>query len=227
MRLRYNVYGFHEESGLRVYDLNNKRGEILRILLAALLSSFIFTGCSQKAPEPKSVPASSLDKQDVPSDAPKANYGYVPNGLTIQYKASKDLNFFEGSPHTIIAVIYQMDSVDAFNNLVKTAAGIEKLLGATKFDPSVKSMSQYIIQPGEENNISTYRAQDAQWIGIVGGYYDLQPGHSTAVQKVPVKYGTSGIWPFGSSTTTVLNMKIDIDFGQDSLQSKGYFYEEQ
>ncbi|MEY4503716.1 MAG: type secretion protein [Pseudomonadota bacterium] len=188
------------------------------ILILFLLFAF---GCSKKEPAPQKS-SDELTKEKPPVDAPKPDFIYSENSLMLNYKASSRLNYFNDSAHTLMTVVYQLSTPDEFLNLAKTKNGIKKLLQATEFDSSVVSATTMIIQPSAEKNVTTYRAKNAQWVGIVGGYYEFSPNMSVSLQKIPVKYTKHGVWPFSSYTTNVLDLTINIDFYELSLQTKGF-----
>lgn len=183
----------------------------------------ILGGCGDK--KEVLVPTDKLNNKKIPADAPKPEYIYESGGLKVNYTASKDLNMYNSSPHTIIAIIYQLTSPDAFMNLSKTKEGVKKLLQSSEFDPSVVSFSSLVIQPGVDKNITTYRAKNAEWIGVVGGYFQLAPNASVSIQKIPVQYDKHWFWPFTSYTSKVIDLVLDINFYEYSLQTQGYYYE--
>lgn len=199
---------------------------LLAYCLFAFFISVATVGCSSKSPDsPKTKPADSLATQEVPSDAPAPNYSYSPNGLVIKYKSSANLNPFNGSSHTIVTVVYQLSNLNSFNDLAKTKEGLIKLLEAGAFDSSVAAVDKYIIHPNETKTINSYRAQNAQWVAIVAGYYELVPGFSTSTQAIPISYSKKGYWPFRDTVTKVEDLVLEIEFNDYSLQSKGYIYD--
>lgn len=107
---------------------------------------------------------------------PQPSWTFAPDGISIHYRADAMLNSYNGEAHTVILVIYQLTSLDAFGSLSKTEEGLQTLLEARRFDPGVVGTDKIIIQPGEERRIRFDRAEQARWVGIVAGYYDLVPG---------------------------------------------------
>jgi len=107
------------------------------------------------------------------------------DALKINYLADSALNSFDGESHTIVVAIYQLSGLDAFNDLSKNEKGLKKLLASERFDRSVLDITKLIIQPGERNQLILDRCEDARWIGIVAGYYNLVPGQVTRTAEIP------------------------------------------
>jgi type VI secretion system VasD/TssJ family lipoprotein len=107
---------------------------------------------------------------------PQPSWSFAQGEISVQYRADAMLNAFNGEAHTVILVIYQLTSLDAFGSLTKSEEGLRTLLEARRFDPGVVGTDKIIVQPGEESRLRLDRAEQARWVGIVAGYYDLVPG---------------------------------------------------
>ena len=123
---------------------------------------------------------------------PLPAWSYEPQAIRIRYNAEKTLNYFNEKPHALVLKIYQLKSVDPFNNLAKNETGLKKLLREEHFDPSVVRVDKVIVQPGEDNVLILDRGEDVKWVCVVTGYYTLVPGQVNQAYKIPVTVETTG-----------------------------------
>ena len=136
------------------------------------------------------IPLFFMLRQKSPDPVP--TWGYEPKGIQINYNADEMLNMYNGRPHTLVLVVYQMSDAAVFKDLAKTADGLKKLLLVERFDPGVVGMDKMIVQPGEKKTMDIDRVEHAQWIGIVAGYYKLVPGgvnYTAEIQYGIIKEG--------------------------------------
>lgn len=168
-----------------------------------LLAVFAVTGlasCSKKPPTP-----------------PQPKWAFEPKAIWLKYVADPTLNVYEGQPHTLVLQVYQLSDVNAFNDLTKTPEGLKTLLHGTHFDPTVVSTDQYFVQPGEEKTLTLFRAQNAQYVGLVAGYYQLVPGAVNRMLSIPVIIEKQGLIR-KSSTAKVDHLTVTLYLGQRAIQ---------
>ena len=91
--------------------------------------------------------------------------------VTIEVKADAQLNRFDKKPHTLYLCIYQLKDPNGFNQLAEEKGGLTKLLECSRFDGSVASAKQLVVQPGQELREVRDRAEGARYVGIATGYY--------------------------------------------------------
>jgi type VI secretion system VasD/TssJ family lipoprotein len=166
-----------------------------------LLAIFILSSCTTK-PDP------------VPS------WGFGSKALQITYTADKLLNSYENKPHTLLLVVYQLDNVNAFNKFTAYKEGLEKLLEAQNFDPSVMGIKKVFVEPKTKKNIVLNRAENAKWVGIVAGYYDLAPGKVNKSFEIPFKVVTRGFIR-NKKTAQIQPLHLNLLFGPHSIQEIG------
>ncbi|MBN1290594.1 MAG: type VI secretion system lipoprotein TssJ [Candidatus Latescibacteria bacterium] len=173
----------------------------VRISLITLLLPTLFF-CSQK-PDPTPV------------------WSYEPQGITVHYKADALLNAFNSEPHTVVLLVFQLTSIDAFNRLVKTEDGLKKLLQGENFDASVVNMDKIIVQPGESDSFVLNRAENARWIGIVAGYYELIPGFVNHSFKIPFEIDETGRFWKKKKHALIQQLNINLILGTRAIQKAG------
>ena len=151
------------------------------------------------------------------SEEPKPEWVYGENGINIVYRAAPDLNAQNGHPNALLLVIYQLKEINEFNRLAGYKEGLKKLLEAKVFDESVMALKKYYVEPGGTRNITLDRAEHTKFVGIVAGYYDLQPSRCVSVQDL--RYETEGhglfkIWR--NAKITLLGLSLTL--GRDGLR---------
>lgn len=141
---------------------------------------------------------------------------YAPHGLQLNLKAGPDLNQFDGTPHALMLVVYQLNSTNAFNALAKDPAGVQTLLKATRFDASVASVDRLFLQPGDKVQVPLDQAQSGIWFAVAAGYYTLAPGGATRLLELPSAATRSKPGPH----------RIELLMGRDAIQNAQLLKEE-
>ena len=180
--------------GMKLRDILNKT----IVFLALLLCSFY---CAVK-----------------PDPTPEWNF--KPEAVKIHYAADSLLNAFNEKPHTLVLVVYQMRELDAFNDLAKTEEGLRKLLEFEHFDPSVVSKDKIIVHPGEEDSLIIDRYENARWVGIVAGYYNLIPEQVSQKFQIPFAIKKKGLIR-RKKYAEISNMIIELILGSEAMYKVG------
>jgi len=167
---------------------------------SALVAVVLFLGGCSKTPAP----------------VDGSNEAFSQNAIAIKYESSKSLNMYDGQPHVIPLVVYQVNNINSFNTLKKDQAGIIKLLNAEKFDKSVMSVNKYFIAPDEKKEIFLDRASRTTWVALVAGYYAMQPAKSTLEYKIP----DYSYWKFYKSKKKQKFLMIDLYFDTSSMEKR-------
>ena len=152
---------------------------------------------------------------------PTPTWNYEPEGILINYKADKLLNEFNGEPHTVVLLVFQLTSIDAFNSQVKNEENLKKILQIENFDPSVVSIDKIIVQPGENNSLVLNRAENAKWVGIVAGYYELIPGFVNQAFKISYSIDENGRFLKKKKEATIEKLSINLILGTRAIKKAG------
>jgi len=120
-------------------------------------------------------------------------YVYEKDAINLRLKADPQLNLYQGNPYTLVLCVYQLTTPNAFHGLTKDQVGLSKLLECNRFDPSVASFKTLIIHPGRELIEILDRAEGAQYVAVVAGYYHLQKDHVVRLFEVPVIEEVQGV----------------------------------
>lgn len=143
---------------------------------------------------------------------------YEPKGIVINCKADKELNFYDGTSHALMLAVYQLDNINVFNQLAKDLSGTQKLLGLDKSDKSVLGCDRYFVEPGEIKKIEIDRLENAKWLGIVAGYYDLVPVQAIRTYEIPITIETKGVYGFRKTNASMSELTINLYMGSNSMQ---------
>lgn len=120
-------------------------------LSTAMVMCLVFAACSQTLKKPE--------------------WKFEKEALRVHIRADPHLNQYNGKAHTLYVCFYQLASVNAFDQLAQDEIGIRKLLDGRLFDDSVASATTRTMHPGEKIIVTLDRAERAQYIAVVTGYY--------------------------------------------------------
>lgn len=125
----------------------NKRGVVIILCFLFLLS----LGCTAKIKKPE--------------------WRFEKEAIRVHVRADHKLNLYNSKAHTLYVCFYQLSTLNAFDQLTQDEAGIRKLLESKLFDPSVAAVNSKIIHAGENLTYILDRAERAEYIAIVTGYF--------------------------------------------------------
>lgn len=155
-----------------------------------------------------------------PRPDPAPSWTFQPEGLRIRYRADPMLNSRDGAAHTLVAAVYQLSTREAFDALAASEDGLRTLLEVKRFDPAVAGQHRIIVQPGAENEIVLDRAEGARWVGIVLGYYSLDPERAVRVFEIGHTVETTGRFRRVKSAR-VQPLTIDLTLGPGAVNTIG------
>lgn len=159
--------------------------------IAAISCLFLLASCSSTPP---------AEKQSLKAENPdQILWPFEEKAITIHFQTDKDLNLYDQRPHSLSLCVYQMNNSRKFKELAKTPEGIETLLKAEAFGDEIKGVDRFFLQPHEKGVFYLDRAEDANIVGIVAGYFDSKK-HIAKVWKIPPVENSSG-WKIWQATT--------------------------
>jgi len=184
--------------------------DTIAFFLLCMVVCLLFSGCGKKSPPP---PAGKSGSQDI-------SWDFQPKGIELHFRADPQLNLYNEKPHTLVLCVYQLTDPSVFNDLSKAESGIIKLLGCNRFDNSAASFQRIIVQPSEDKTVALDRAENAQFVGIVGGYYQLSPPNVAQLYTIPIVSTTKGLF-FKKTTRSIGVLKVDLFLGPQEIQQLG------
>lgn len=150
---------------------------------------------------------------------PEPSWGFGPKGIKISYKAVKLLNAFDDKPHALLMVVYQLSEANQFKKLAQYEDGLRQLLEAKGTDPSFMATRKEYIEPGKQATLVMDRAEKARWVGIVAGYYNLEPDKVTALFEIPHTVETKGLIR-RKRVAEVLPLEVTLILGEHGIQEQ-------
>lgn len=110
---------------------------------------------------------------------------YEVRAINLVIKAAADVNSVSGRPHSIAIGVFQMNDPNTFNSLKITPEGAVELLQKGQIDESIVNFQLISIRPGEQKKVSISRAQTAKHVGVIAGYFKLNPETDSKVFEIP------------------------------------------
>lgn len=121
-------------------------------------------------------------------------WDFEQDAIHLRYDASPDLNQYGGSSHTLMLLVFQLTDAADFASYAQTPDGILRLLQYHDLDrrktidlKNKADLQRFFITPGSSDVLHIDRVEDARWIGVVAGYFDIVPEQSTRVIRIPVE----------------------------------------
>lgn len=112
---------------------------------------------------------------------------YEIRAINLVARASADLNSVRGRPHSLALGIFQMNDPNTFRGLSVTQTGAVELLQKGQIDESIVNFEQITIRPGEQKKVAINRAQTAKYIGVIAGYFKLNPKTDVQIFPIPLR----------------------------------------
>lgn len=152
---------------------------------------------------------------------------YEKRAITVSVKAPADLNSVSGRPHSLAIGVFQLSDPNTFSGLSVTTQGAVELLQKGQIDESVVSFSLINIRPGEKKKVTLNRSQHAQYMGMIVGYFSLNPSKDVKVFSIPLRAQERGLVEKGLAALTLISdeakafpdkLNIYIDLGRASTK---------
>lgn len=196
---------------------------VSRVLMTlALTAMLILSGChGYPPPDPNKQPDKPWAVNQNAKSPDQVKWTYLPGGLVLNLTTTPDLNTYEGYTHNVLLCIYQLNAPAAFQELASNAGGILKLLKCTRFDPTVVHVERHFVSPGQKSTLILDRAEGAQYMALVAGFNDLQPGLVTTLYSFPVTTGRDGWTPWAADVYNPGGLTMNILLGANSIQRMG------
>ena len=178
-------------------------------LLAVLLCGAVLSACSSM---------NSMLGGNSESDALKAmKWTYAADGIQLAISADPQLNVFSAQPHTLALSVVQMEDPSAFAPYAANAAKMSELLLADSPPPGMLSLDRLFVSPGEHRGVTLPRVEKAKYVGLVTGYYHLDPVRSARLYQIGVEVDASGI-VIKTRNAAPEPLKIDLQLGADAIR---------
>jgi len=125
---------------------------------------------------------------------PPPQWTYEKDAIKLRLEADPMLNLDDGKAHTLHLCIYQLKDPNGFNQLAGDESGLYKLLDCKLFDQGVAVSKRLIVNPGEKTTLVLDRAENAKYLAVVAGYYDIEKERITRLVEIPVVIEEKGFF---------------------------------
>jgi type VI secretion system VasD/TssJ family lipoprotein len=143
-------------------------------------------------------------------------WDFAESAVQIEILAEPNLNQYESEPHTLLLGVYQMEDPAAFQKLTADPMLLGKALESGKGSDAFVRISRYVVSPGQQTKVALDRAQKAQFIGIVVGYYQMGPTNCARLFNVPIVMESKGL--IGKAyTATPAKLALRLNLGSDRI----------
>lgn len=155
------------------------------------------------------------------------DWTYEKRAITLAITAPADLNSVSGRPHSLAIGVFQLSDPNTFSGLSETTEGAVELLQKGQIDETVASFSLINIRPGEQKKVTLNRTQSAQYLGMIVGYYNLNPSKDIKVFPIPLRAQERGLVEKGLAALTLIadeakaypdKLTVYIDLGRSSTK---------
>jgi len=130
---------------------------------------------------------------------------YEVRAINLILKAMTDVNSVSGRPHSIVVGLFQMSDPNTFSGLTVTREGSVELLQKGKIDETIVDFRLLTMRPGEQKKVSVSRAEAARYIGIIAGYFKLNPRTDVKIFPIPVREIERGLVEKSLAATSMIS----------------------
>jgi type VI secretion system VasD/TssJ family lipoprotein len=120
------------------------------------------------------------------------DWKYQDRAITLQVDSASDLNVLSGRPHSLVIGLFQLSDPGTFQGLTTTQEGAIQLLNEGRIDGTIASFNRIIVQPGQDKIEVLPRAQGAQFVGVIVGYFGLSTELDIRIVEIPAKPAKRG-----------------------------------
>ncbi len=99
-----------------------------------------------------------------------ADWGYAKGAISIELKAEKSLNVFDGYSHALSVAIIQVSSPTKLMQILQTPNGIVTVIDNNKPLEGQTVFKRISLQPGENKKLLLDRAKGTEYVYLVFGY---------------------------------------------------------
>jgi type VI secretion system VasD/TssJ family lipoprotein len=167
-----------------------------------VLSALLLAGCA--GADPQKVALAEM------------KWNLAPHDIQISFKADRDLNQHDGSPHTILFAVVQAADANTFLSQLASPASIGHLLETGQGGALILSFNRFVVSPGQKDTLSLDRAQNAQYVGVIAGYYNLTPHNVARLFVVPVVIQKHG-WISKTYTASPEPLEVSLLLGPKEI----------
>ncbi|MDR6208047.1 type VI secretion system lipoprotein TssJ [Paraburkholderia graminis] len=167
------------------YGIARHTGGALSRGLALLTAVALLGGCSA---------VNSMFGGNSATDAlSKVKWNYAENAIELKWRADGALNSYDGQPHALLLTVVQMSDPNVFKRYASNAGALGEVLTASVPPAGILALNRVFVQPDQTDQISLPRAENAQYVGVVSGYYTLDAERVARLYRIGVGVDSHGL----------------------------------
>lgn len=147
----------------------------------------------------------ACSSKDTELSVQEEKWTYEVRAINLVLKAEADVNSVSGRPHSIVVGLFQMSDPNTFSGLSVTREGSVELLQKGKIDETIVDFRLLTMRPGEQKKVSVSRAEAARYIGVIAGYFKLNPKTDVKIFPIPVREIKRGLVERSLAATSLIS----------------------
>ncbi len=163
-----------------------------------------------------------------PPRLPPDAWVFEPASTSVRIVAAPQLNWFDQRPHSVVVKVMQLSDTLAFERNRQAPFALQELLAGKAVDPSILDSRTVPIDPGADTVLTVDRLEQARYVGIVVGFFDLNGRQSARMIPIPpvqevssenkwINRLTFGWWGQGDAVARPARLKILLRLGQSGI----------
>jgi len=158
---------------------------LLKTAFCGLLAVCLLAGCAAAK--------SALGGNTRKTAVAEVEWKFGKNAILLELNADPSLNEYDGEAHTVLVGVYQMVDSAAFYKQLADPAALANALETGKAGENFVDFSRFVVPPGQRTILTLDRVQNAKYIGISTGYYNIAPANTARLFEVPLSIESSGL----------------------------------
>ncbi|WP_051376785.1 type VI secretion lipoprotein TssJ [Burkholderia sp. WSM2232] len=146
----------------------------------------------------------------------KVTWNYADNAIEVKWQADSALNSYDGQPHALLLSVVQMSDPNVFRRYASTSVALGNLLSASVAPDGVLALNRVFVQPGESGRVMLPRAENAQYVGLISGYYALDAPRVARLYRIGVAVDSRGLI-IKNRTAAPMPLQISVMLGPMGL----------
>jgi len=124
----------------------------------------------------------------------RADWPFAENAVILELVTDPKLNEYGGEAHTLLLGVFQLSDAAAFRKQLTNPSTLAKALERGEAGEGVEHFSRHVLEPGQRATLLLPRAQNARYVAVSAGYYQLRPQSTVRLFEIPLKIESSGIF---------------------------------
>ncbi len=111
-------------------------------------------------------------------------WDYQKKAISLEIESVNNLSSFDKRNDSLLMKVFQFTDPRAFLIAIKSSSGIKRLLTVEQIDPACINSEDFIVLPGNKQQLTLDRVDGARYLGIVLGYSGFE--QSQVSRLIPI-----------------------------------------